>query len=156
MNANAFSKKTPPMSGKEDQIDQECERNTGRRIDGPSYRTALNRHGLNPPKMLRQPGGTDRRQAARVRPPGNASASRLRALPPSRSIRWRRCACHRWPLEPHTSATSIAGRILADQLDAGGIEGANDLHQGIDYAAHVALARFHALHGRERHTCKVG
>jgi hypothetical protein len=53
INANAFSNKTPPMSGKEDQIDQECECNTGRHVDGPSYRAALNRHGLSPPHQHR-------------------------------------------------------------------------------------------------------
>src|ERR1700730_4601106 len=51
-------------------------------------------------------------------------------------------------LQPDTAAASVAHGTIADQLNADGVQGFHQLHQGIDIAADDALARFHALDGR--------
>src|SRR5690348_7590639 len=51
-------------------------------------------------------------------------------------------------LQPDTAASGGTRRALADELDAGRVEGADELHQGIDRAADHPVARFHALDGR--------
>ena len=59
-------------------------------------------------------------------------------------------------LQPHAAPAAGAGRALADQLDAGGVERADQLHQRIDVAADHAVARLHALDGRHRQAGQLG
>ena len=58
--------------------------------------------------------------------------------------------------QPHAAPAAWAGRALADELDAGGIERADQFHQRIDIAADDAIARFHALDRRHRQARKFG
>jgi hypothetical protein len=54
------------------------------------------------------------------------------------------------------AATSLAARMVRDHFYSGPIERRDDLGQGIDDTAHVSLARFHALDGRQRYPGKFG
>jgi hypothetical protein len=47
--------------------------------------------------------------------------------------------------QANTASACVAGGPLTNELDACGIEGADELHQGIDIAANHAFAGFHAL-----------
>ena len=51
--------------------------------------------------------------------------------------------------ESYAAAAAIAAGILADQVDARGIDGLDDLGQRFDDAADSAVAGFHALYGRK-------
>src|SRR5579859_2868700 len=58
-------------------------------------------------------------------------------------------------LQPNTASSGLAGRSIADQLDAAAIESFDQFHQGIDVAAHHAFAGFHALDGGHREVRKL-
>ena len=74
----------------------------------------------------------------------SAAAGGFAGLPPDPS------------LEPHAAAAGLARRALPDQLDAGAVERADELHQRIDIAADDALARLHALDRRHRQAALRG
>ena len=85
-------------------------------------------------------------------PPPHARSPRqqpqARAAPPRRQARCQRhgvVLLSRTPRPPEWLA-----RVVGDELDAERIEGGDELHQRIDVAADHALARFHALDGRQR------
>ena len=65
-------------------------------------------------------------------------------------------ACGGSARQAHAAAAAGAGGALADQLDAGGLQRADQLHQGIDVAAHHAVARLHALDGRQGQAGQFG
>src|SRR5215470_4185094 len=58
--------------------------------------------------------------------------------------------------QPHASPAAWAHGALADQLNAGGAKRIDELHQRIDIAADDAVARFHALDGRQRQARALG
>jgi len=68
---------------------------------------------------------------------------------------WQACGSLTGILEAHTTALALAQGIVRDQLNAGDIERLDNLHQSLDDAADMALARLHPLNGRERNTRKI-
>jgi hypothetical protein len=50
-----------------------------------------------------------------------------------------------WFFQPHPASAGLAARVLADQLDAGTIQGIDDSGQRFDDAANIADAGFHSL-----------
>src|SRR4029077_3805194 len=52
--------------------------------------------------------------------------------------------------------TAVAAHVFADQFDARRLQRRDDLHQTIDNAAHIALARLHSLDRGERNIREPG
>src|SRR3546814_1802709 len=48
-------------------------------------------------------------------------------------------------LQPDPAPGAVAGRILTDDLDSGGFQCIDHLHQRIDHAAHLPVRRLHSL-----------
>jgi hypothetical protein len=61
-----------------------------------------------------------------------------------------------WLHEADAAATFSANHVVADQLNAGTIEGFNDFGERINDAPNVAAAGFHALDGRQRDAGQLG
>src|SRR3546814_794218 len=53
-------------------------------------------------------------------------------------------------LQPDPAPGAVAGRILTDDLDSGGFQCIDHLHQRIDHAAHLPVRRLHSLDRRKR------
>src|SRR3546814_6197768 len=53
-------------------------------------------------------------------------------------------------LQPDPAPGAVAGRILTDDLDSGGFQCVDHLHQRIDHAAHLPVRRLHSLDRRKR------
>lgn len=49
--------------------------------------------------------------------------------------------------EPHSSAATIATRILTDQFNSGTVKCIDDFHQTVDDTTYIAFAGFHPLNG---------
>ncbi len=58
--------------------------------------------------------------------------------------------------QAHAAAAPRADRAFRDQFDAGRMQRADQLHQRIDVAAHHAIARLHALDGRQGQAGQLG
>ena len=89
-------------------------------------------------------------------PPAPGQPPRRRQCAGASGASSRASPVHGDALEADAAAAGLAGRAFADELDAGGIEGADEPHQRIDVAANDAFARFHALDGGHRQAGKVG
>jgi hypothetical protein len=58
--------------------------------------------------------------------------------------------------QPHTSAFALACSTFSDQLDAGGFERLDQLHERVDIAADHSPAPFHPLDRRQRQAGQLG
>src|ERR1051326_751665 len=83
------------------------------------------------------------------------NAGKHKADPHARSVRLS-TGGGRGTLKSDTAAAAAADSAIADEFDARGIEGFDELHQGIDIAADHALACFHALNRGNRQACQLG